>query len=146
MKVYKLSEQGLKKRKKEMIIEGLLLSLFCMFRVYQHIRIPGVEYNITSTIVFGIAAFQIFFSSYKLDQCYLELDGKIIREYIKGKVRKESNLEQAQIGIKEHKKRPRISVLDENNKLAKYNSYMVGVEAFNELINDVKAIVNEQEE
>ncbi len=144
MKVYKLSEQDLKKIKKESIIFGLVWLLLCIVFIYVSITIDN-DYTSTS-VIFGIGAFRSFFALYKLDQFYFELDGKVIREYIRGKVRKESNLEQAQIKIIEHKKKPKMNVLDKNNVLAKYNRHLVSIDAFNELISDVKDILQQQED
>ncbi len=138
MKIYKLSERELKKRKKENIICGVGYLILLILQIYNYGL--GETVLVASALLLGFATLSTFLSSYKIDQCYMELDGKILSMYFRGKLKKRSDLEYSEIYIKEHKKNSKINILEKGGKLVIHSERYIGSEAFNEMIKDINDI------
>ncbi len=139
MKVYKLDEKSLKKKKITTTISGLAFIFISCINAY--FVAMGVSETTTGVAMFLIAGVAMFMSLRKIDQFYFELDGSVLTSYLRGRQFCKHDLKQVQVSIRNDIKRPKITILENGKVKAIHNATYIGVESFNEMIEDVNKII-----
>ncbi len=141
MKVYKLDEKKLKKNKTAYTGSGILCLVFCVINAY--LFVSGYTQTIASTTFFGALGATMLITASSLEKYYYELEGSVLTAYVKGKKFREHDLTKVKVEIKEKKKNSKIIIIENGKVKAIHIGNYVGVDAFNELINDVKFVLKQ---
>ncbi len=139
MKIYKLNEKALKKEKTKYTISGIVSIVVSCINAY--FFIIGYNTSVASTVFFGVCGFTLLVSVSKLDRFYYELNGNVLTSYLRGRKFCDHDLTKVDVEIKENKKKSKITISENGKVKAIHRGNYVGVEAFDELINDVKLVL-----
>ncbi len=142
MKVYKLDEKKLKKQKLMNILGGIVALILCAIDAY--LFVLGYTRTVASTSFFGALGVSLLMAVSSLEKFYYELDGNVLTSYIRGKKFSQHDLTKVEVEIKEKKKKSKITIKEHGRVKAVHKGNYVGVEAFDELINDVKVVLKQQ--
>ncbi len=140
MKVYKLSEEEFKKSKNFAIIAGVLFMVVAVINAY--LFFMDYSGNVSSVLIFGGIGIAMFKSISNLDRFRFELDGTVLTSYLREDKYYEYDLTKVDVEFNLKTKRSRINIIENDKVVAIFRATDVGAVAFNELIDDVKAIKN----
>ncbi len=140
MKVYKLDEKLLKKKKVSSIIGGILFIIVGIINCYMFVN--GYSRTVAGTVFFLVAGFSMLSTTTKLDKFYFELEGTVLTSYLRGKKFSSHDLTKVDVEIKNHDKKPKITIMENGKVKAIHNAGYVGLDAFNEMIKDVNEVIN----
>ncbi len=144
MKVYKLGQKELKRLKVSYTISGLLSLLVCGINIYLYVM--GYSSTSSGAAVFGVVGFTMLVTVPELGKFYFELDGTVLTSYIRGKMFSQHDLVKVEVVIKDKKKKSKITISENGKTRAIHKPTYIGVDAFSEMMSDVKAVLQQAQE
>ncbi len=139
MKIYRLSEEKLKKQTTTQILLGSVTLLLAVISGYSYF-VNDIG-NVTFTVVLCFISSIFFKAISNLDRFRFELDGTVLTSYLKDSVYYQYDLLNVDVEIVEKNKTSKIIIFENDEAKAIFRASDIGPEAFDELINDTRELL-----